>query len=383
MKTKQVLYSVITCFLITWVIACSSKSTDTTIRPLTDIDQAALSLIYSARLDSAEKLINQAIAANTSEPKNHFLKATMFLAARYFSPGFVNRDSLKQLMYESSLRTIDLAMKNENKTENKFYIGASYGYLTRVHAMNRSWIKAFWSALKTKSYLKDVIEENPSFADAYHDLGFIYYFTSQQIAWYLKPTAWLWGLMKNKSTALEYLNKVYSHGTFFREAAAYELFIFNYYIDRDYDAGMPYIEYYFSKHPSNPNIRGTYMEVRLLKLVNQKGFAYFNDNLDSIRVAYNIVTPVPVTRLGYRFIQENNFDDAIASFKINIRLFPKDANSYDSLGEAYMLAGNKEESIKCYNQAKEVLAKDSTVTDDYRKFLNDNIQSKLNELKKM
>ncbi len=383
MITYRIFIFTVTGLLFIGVSSCSRQSADTAIRPLTENDQAALSLIYSARLDSAENLINQAIAANPSEPKNHFLKATMFLAGRYFSAGNVNRDSLKQLLYESSVRTIDLAMKNENKTENKFYIGSAYGYLTRVHAMNRSWIKAFWSALKTKSYLKDVIEENPSFADAYHDLGFIYYFTSQQIAWYLKPAAWQWGLMKDKATAMDYLNRVYSHGSFLREAAAYELFIFNYYIDRDYDAGMPYIEYYFSKHPSNPNIRGVYMEARLLRLVNQKGFAYFNDNLDSIRVAYNIVTPAPVTRLGYRFIQERNFDDAIASFKINIRLFPNDANSYDSMGEAYMLAGNKDESIKCYNQAKDILAKDSTVTDDYRKFLNDNIQSKLDELKKM
>ena len=45
---------------------------------------------------------------------------------------------------------------------------------------------------------------------------------------------------------------------------------------------------------------------------------------------------------------------AIEIFKLNTRLFPNIANTYDSLGEAYMLKGNKELAIQCYEKVLEI-----------------------------
>ncbi len=44
-----------------------------------------------------------------------------------------------------------------------------------------------------------------------------------------------------------------------------------------------------------------------------------------------------INRLGYNFIRKNNFDSAIEIFKINVALYPKSSNVYDSLGEAFLL----------------------------------------------
>ena len=41
-------------------------------------------------------------------------------------------------------------------------------------------------------------------------------------------------------------------------------------------------------------------------------------------------------------------DDAIEVFKRNIALYPEAANPYDSMGEAYMMAGKDELAIKNY-----------------------------------
>ncbi|MFB0519368.1 MAG: tetratricopeptide repeat protein [Acidobacteriota bacterium] len=45
---------------------------------------------------------------------------------------------------------------------------------------------------------------------------------------------------------------------------------------------------------------------------------------------------------------------ALEIFKLNTRLFPNVANTYDSLAEAYMVKGNKELAIKCYEKVLEI-----------------------------
>jgi ankyrin repeat protein len=63
--------------------------------------------------------------------------------------------------------------------------------------------------------------------------------------------------------------------------------------------------------------------------------------------------------LGYRFLQRNALPEAIAVFQMNVELFPESANNYDSLGEAYMAAGDKAEAKANYQRA---LAKDPNFT---------------------
>jgi len=41
-------------------------------------------------------------------------------------------------------------------------------------------------------------------------------------------------------------------------------------------------------------------------------------------------------------------------FKLNVKAFPEAFNPYDSLGEAYMLAGEKELAIKNYRKSIEI-----------------------------
>lgn len=43
-----------------------------------------------------------------------------------------------------------------------------------------------------------------------------------------------------------------------------------------------------------------------------------------------------LNRMGYDFIRKNNYESAIEVFKINVVLYPKSSNVYDSLGEAYL-----------------------------------------------
>lgn len=58
--------------------------------------------------------------------------------------------------------------------------------------------------------------------------------------------------------------------------------------------------------------------------------------------------------LGYQMIKENKLGNAIKLFKLNTEEYPKSANTYDSLGEAYFLNGDYDLSLKCYEKALEL-----------------------------
>ncbi|MDP4281301.1 MAG: hypothetical protein Q8867_04050 [Bacteroidota bacterium] len=58
--------------------------------------------------------------------------------------------------------------------------------------------------------------------------------------------------------------------------------------------------------------------------------------------------------LGYDFLRANKLKEAIEVFKLNVEAFPKSYNTYDSLGEAYAAAGEKNLAIKNYEKSLEL-----------------------------
>ena len=55
--------------------------------------------------------------------------------------------------------------------------------------------------------------------------------------------------------------------------------------------------------------------------------------------------------LGYELLQAGKNKEAIKIFKLNVEQFPKAFNVYDSLGEAYMISGDKKLAIKNYEKS--------------------------------
>ena len=62
-------------------------------------------------------------------------------------------------------------------------------------------------------------------------------------------------------------------------------------------------------------------------------------------------TEGPINRAGYWLLERKRVEEAIEVFKLNTEYYPRSANVYDSLGDAYQAAGNKEEAIKAYIKA--------------------------------
>lgn len=66
--------------------------------------------------------------------------------------------------------------------------------------------------------------------------------------------------------------------------------------------------------------------------------------------------------LGYKFLQSNRTDAAIAVFTQNTVDFPGSANTWDSLAEAYMEKGDKEFAIKYYEKSLQIDPKNANAT---------------------
>jgi len=69
---------------------------------------------------------------------------------------------------------------------------------------------------------------------------------------------------------------------------------------------------------------------------------------------YKIDNPSVLNNAGYALIKEGDIKMAINFFRLNIVLFPEDANAYDSLGEAYMKDGNTKLAIENYKKALQI-----------------------------
>lgn len=117
------------------------------------------------------------------------------------------------------------------------------------------------------------------------------------------------------------------------------------------------------------------LERDLLKIVtgqpythNYKGYAQINawlangvlrdPNINPRGLAQQIRSDVSretdLNSCGYVLLMRNDITEAINVFRINVSLFPQSANCFDSLGEAFMVAGMKEESKACYERVLEL-----------------------------
>ena len=65
-----------------------------------------------------------------------------------------------------------------------------------------------------------------------------------------------------------------------------------------------------------------------------------------------VATPeIVINAVGYRYLQAEEYEKAITTFKENVKRYPGSANVYDSLGEAYETKGDPEQAAENYQKA--------------------------------
>jgi len=87
-----------------------------------------------------------------------------------------------------------------------------------------------------------------------------------------------------------------------------------------------------------------------------------------------------VNMIGYEHLQEGDTKGAIAILKLNASAFPKSANVYDSLSDAYLADGQKDLARENAKKALELLPEDSSISEEYRQGMKENAENKLKQL---
>ena len=78
-----------------------------------------------------------------------------------------------------------------------------------------------------------------------------------------------------------------------------------------------------------------------------------------------------INGIGYALLGENKMAEAIAIFTLNTEWYPQSANTYDSLGEAYAKAGDRERSIENYEKALQLNPNSASAADALRRLRGD------------
>jgi len=347
----------------------------------TQIDEEINNYIFSGEWQQAKLLVEQKIRKNPEHPKYYFMKAYMYYLSRYFANTGMSRDSSINVVHYYSRMAIKKAEQLEQTTEVKFYTGCAYGYLARAHGMRQEWWSAYWAASSCENYLEEVIEEDPNFYDAYFELGVINYYPAVAVTGFTSTLAWVGGMSGDRELGLNYLNNVADNGELFKTEANIALGIIFNNFENDLTTASEYYSRVIEIYPENNFAITQKQRIDFTLLIDEKGVDYFIKEFENLKVEYSIDDPADLNILGYYLMNRDRSEEALAIFKFNLKLYPQVANCYDSLAECFMNRNENEQAIKYYKLAKEKIPADTTTTDEYKEFLNTNVDEKLEELK--
>ena len=85
------------------------------------------------------------------------------------------------------------------------------------------------------------------------------------------------------------------------------------------------------------------------KLVQLNGNTTQSDSL--MHQAIAVGTENDLNQYGYQLLNDNLYDRAIEVFILNTQKNPKSANTFDSLGEAYVAKGDKKNAILSFKRS--------------------------------
>ena len=309
------------------------------------------------------------------------MKAYMYYLSRYFTDTGMSRDSTINVVHYYSRMAIIKGEELEQTTEIKFYIGCAYGYLARAHGMRQEWWSAYWAASDCENYLEEVIEEDPEFNDAYFELGVINYYPAVAVTGFTSTLAWLGGMSGDRDLGLQYLHNVADKGKLFKAEAVIALGLIYNNLENDLPLSLQYYSELLKMYPENNFATAQNRQVEFILLANEKGVEYFVSNFEKLKDQFEIDGPGDLNTLGYYLINQNRLNDALVIFEFNVKLYPDVANGYDSLAECYMNLNENKQAIKYYKIAYEKLPADTTANVEFKEFLKENIEERLEELK--
>ncbi len=337
---------------------------------------------FNGEYAQAEALIQKATQQDPNNPRYYYLRANLAFYARYFGNTELSTAELHELVAQNARKAVELAENLEQTPDNRFYLGSAYGLLSRVSFLkDRSVYDAYSFARDSKNTLEDLLEDNPNYHDAKVGLAVLDYFAATRLTgWWQETIAWVTGMSGNKEAALNDLELVAQKGNLCKAEARFILVALYRFFEQEPTKVRTYLTGFMHDYPQNIFANNIYHRIQLEDLIQEHGVAFLTVHIDSLKAEYNINSDAVLNTVGYGFLGNEEFDNAIAVFRLNVRLFPEAANCYDSLAEAYMTSGQNAEAVKNYRIALEKVDSDTTRNEAARTSLRENIAQQLDRL---
>lgn len=102
------------------------------------------------------------------------------------------------------------------------------------------------------------------------------------------------------------------------------------------------------------DIRGASVSGLLSKTLSEKGLEAALKQFSELKAgnfADVVMNESELNGLGYRLMRQKKFKEALEFLKLNVEMYPQSANVYDSLGEAYLQIGDKNQAITNYRKS--------------------------------
>jgi hypothetical protein len=349
----------------------------------TEIDDLIIYHTFSGDWALADSLLEAQISEHPDSPKYYSLKGPYYFYTRYYNQGVLDNDSLMQKMAEYATMAIETGKnKNEMTLDDKFFVGTAYGYLSRYYGRQFSIWNAYWAASNCRSYLNEVLEEDPSYTDAKMGLAVIEYFSATQLGGFWRFVAWVIGMSGNRDTAMMQFHDVAENGYWFKDEAKFVLAVLYRSVQLEYDVAQAeeLSNQLYEKYPQNIFLLNQYDQMRFLALIDEKGVEILETEFDSLQTKYQVANDQILNGFGYNLLFNSRFDEAIVVLRVNMKLFPDVANCYDSLSEAYLTAGNPDMAIYYSRRCLEKLPGDTTINNQFRYLLQSTSEERIESL---
>ncbi|SHI30604.1 serine hydrolase [Aquimarina spongiae] len=121
--------------------------------------------------------------------------------------------------------------------------------------------------------------------------------------------------------------------------------------------------------------KSIYREIRKKCLDNiNEGIQYYYSLKESDHEIYSFENPNELNSLGYDLLSLKKVNQSIAIFKLAVSEFPNNANTYDSLGEAYFIDKQYDLALLNYKKSLELDPKNTNAEEMIKKIKNNIIK---------
>ncbi len=156
--------------------------------------------------------------------------------SRFIAPGYFNKDaerkmpvSERQVFFEKVERSRRLSEavlgRDPGNRDARFFLGTVEGLLAAFsYTVDSKTMEAFGHAKKAYQHHQELIDEDPSYSDAYVSLG-VYEYIVDNLRWYLKWPAKMIGYRGSEDRGIEYLETARKGGSSVSDEASAMLMV--------------------------------------------------------------------------------------------------------------------------------------------------------------